>query len=177
MSGRKTGPKFIPLSVRFDRGVDRSGGPDACWPWMRGTSNGYGKISSGGRGHPSLRTHRVAYEFAHGLIPAGLCVCHRCDNPLCCNPAHLFAGTLKDNTQDMLAKGRHGARTKPESTVRGERVLQAKLTEPQVLEIRRRYAAGDVSRRELGAEYGVTQRTIERVVGMQLWKHVRSEAA
>lgn len=79
-------------------------GPDECWPWTGAvTGKGYGKISLAYR---HRNAHRVAFELWHGPIPDGLLVCHRCDNRPCCNPAHLFVGTAKDNAEDMMAKGR-----------------------------------------------------------------------
>jgi hypothetical protein len=77
-----------------------------CWEWQGGTNNiGYGMI----RDDKKMRTaHRVSYEEHNDIkIPAGMCVCHQCDNPLCINPAHLFLGTRKQNTHDMIKKGRH----------------------------------------------------------------------
>lgn len=83
--------------------VDRSAGPDACWPWTGSTSNGYGVIKFDGVQHYA---HRKVAELS-GLVLGDLSVLHRCDNPLCCNPAHLFLGTHDDNMRDMVAKGRH----------------------------------------------------------------------
>jgi hypothetical protein len=81
-------------------------GPD-CWLWAACTANGYGTIGSGGKHGHQLLAHRVAWEMAYGPIPPGLCVLHHCDNRLCVRHGHLFLGTHKDNTQDMMAKGRH----------------------------------------------------------------------
>lgn len=86
--------------------------PDGCWEWLGARlPKGYGFIQgTRWRGedipYRPLRAHRVAYELAVGLIPDGMYVLHRCDNPPCCNPAHLFVGTAKDNARDMVAKGR-----------------------------------------------------------------------
>ena len=89
---------------RFWKKVDRSGGPDACWPWTGCLqSMGYGATHIGRK---YTLAHRASWVWLRGDIPDGMFVCHRCDNPRCCNPAHLFVGTAQDNTDDMLAKGR-----------------------------------------------------------------------
>lgn len=105
-SPRNIGPARAALAAkygtreqRFWSKVDRRG-PDECWPWLAAKSaTRYGVFDK-------TRAHRVAYALTHGLIPEGRIVCHRCDNPPCCNPAHLWLGTPKDNTADMVAKGR-----------------------------------------------------------------------
>src|ERR1700680_5052102 len=96
MSDSKVNPKkgkprtwAQPLSERFWSHVDQSGGPDACWPWLISFAQfGYGQfcIEKG----KMERSHRVAYALTFGAIPEGMCVLHRCDNPACCNPAHLW---------------------------------------------------------------------------------------
>lgn len=109
--------------------VDKSGGPDVCWPWTGARrAEGYGMISDG-NGH-NTGTHRLAWTFTNGPIPAGLFVCHRCDNPPCCNPAHLFLGTNADNARDRADKGRgnahlrsgdrNGMRKRPDAVLRGD---------------------------------------------------------
>lgn len=93
-----------PVDVRFWMNVDRSE-PEVCWEW-RGTSfvgMGYGVFQA----FDEQRAHRVAWVLTHGPIPKGMLVCHRCDNPPCCNPGHLFLGTDGDNMADMVAKGRN----------------------------------------------------------------------
>ena len=80
-------------------------GPDECWEWQAArTVKNYGRLSAGRGVH--LKAHRVAFVLENGPVPDGNCVLHTCDNPSCCNPAHLFAGTFKDNTADMIEKGR-----------------------------------------------------------------------
>lgn len=97
------------LEERFWEKVDKSGGPDACWPWVaavlaRGHEYPYGQFRVGGR---VRKAHQMAYEFATGTrVMPGLVMCHRCDFRLCCNPAHLFPGTQKENMEDASRKGR-----------------------------------------------------------------------
>ena len=84
-----------------------------CIEFMGKRQNkGYGHIGSGGHKGRTLLAHRVAWELANGPIPDGLLVCHRCDNPPCCNPEHLFLGTKSDNALDQIGKGRPWNRTK-----------------------------------------------------------------
>jgi hypothetical protein len=94
---------------RFWDRCDLSGGPDACWPWTGArTSWGYGNTRVDGK---TVGTHRVAWQLTHGPIPAGMSVLHRCDNPPCCNPRHLFLGSPLDNKADSIAKGRDAHRS------------------------------------------------------------------
>jgi hypothetical protein len=93
--------------------------PDECWVWTGAIgSDRYGKMKWRGK---QWGTHRLAYTLANGEIPAGLHVCHRCDNRVCCNPAHLFLGTALDNIRDCIAKGRfirrHSKGLKPQPTL------------------------------------------------------------
>lgn len=100
----KSGPKPKPLADRFWAKVQKAG-PDDCWPWLASRMpKGYGKLGIAST-TPKL-AHRVSWELHYGPIPEGLFVCHRCDNPPCVNPAHLFLGTCTDNLRDMVAKGR-----------------------------------------------------------------------
>lgn len=102
----KPGPKqSIDKSIeRFWAKVDQSGGRYACWPWTGSKKEkGYGQSYFMGT---VMRSHRIAYELAIGPVPDGLMLCHFCDNPACCNPWHLAPGTAKDNTRDMIHKGR-----------------------------------------------------------------------
>lgn len=93
------------LLTTFWKWVDRSD-PDGCWPWtrFRGT-DGYGFLRIGQK---TIRTHRHAWTLTNGPIPSGAEVCHRCDNPPCCRPDHLFLGTHAENMADMVAKNRRG---------------------------------------------------------------------
>jgi endogenous inhibitor of DNA gyrase (YacG/DUF329 family) len=90
-------------AVVFTR-VDQSGGVDACWPWTGPVTKwGYGRAT---RAHRTHNAHRLAYEATHGPVATGQVVMHTCDNRLCCNPAHLKAGTQRENMIDMHSKGR-----------------------------------------------------------------------
>ncbi len=110
------------LSERLWKRVDKSGGADACWPWLGATNNvGYGVIGVGSKkdGTRGLETtHRLAFQLAHGKPFDGLVIMHTCDNPPCCNPAHLHAGSYSDNQQDSIRKGRK-ARRRPTHCVHG----------------------------------------------------------
>lgn len=126
-----------------------------CWEWQGSlTRDGYGLIWRDGK---VARAHRCAYEQMHGPIPAGMVVRHTCDNPPCCNPAHLILGTQLDNLSDMNRKGRH-------NTARGQDHTAAKLTMEQARTIRTRYARRETAGPKLAAEYGVTPTVIYNIV-------------
>lgn len=119
------------LEERFWPKVDRSAGPNGCWPWMASRVKGYGHFGVGSRTDQTNKlviAHRLAWILTHGPVPDGICVCHTCDNPPCCNPAHLWLGTHADNAADREAKGRgnqargdaNGARLRPERLARGD---------------------------------------------------------
>ena len=126
-----------------------------CWAWLGTIHNRYGYFAFRCAGKDnSERAHRVAYEIAREPIPDGLQVCHRCDNPACVNPGHLFVGTQADNMADKTAKGRQ---------VRGVPCSgRAKLTSAQVEAIKERYATSGLTQAQIGEEYGVDQSTISK---------------
>ena len=134
---------------------------NGCIEWAKQRdTDGYGKISI--KNYP-YAVHRVAYEIYNGPIPPGMLVCHKCDNPSCFNPEHLFLGSSKDNLQDMVNKGR-----KP----RGEKVHNSKLTEEQVREIKIRLNAGEkVS--NIAEDYAVHGRAIRLIKDGINWKHIK----
>lgn len=127
---------------------------------------GYTCVYIAGRG--TLAAHRVSYEVYVGPIPDGLILMHSCDNPPCINPKHLRPGTNHENTQDMLAKGRH--RTAPHA--RGRRRNTGKLTPEQVLEIRRLHDVLGVSRAELMHQFGISRSQVGKVVTRFQWKDI-----
>lgn len=140
--------------------------PGGCVVWTRSrTRDGYGNVGYQGI---VLRCHRVSWELAHGQpVPRGWSVLHSCDNPPCVNPAHLRLGTQADNVHDMAQKGR--SRT---GDRRGERNTAAKLTVPQVLAIRSRYAAGNTTYAALGREYEVSWSMIRMIVKGLKWREL-----
>lgn len=150
------------IEERFWSKVDRRG-PDECWEWHAHRNQaGYGRFTPTGRNQQPA--HRIAWVLTHGPIPDGMFVCHHCDNPPCCNPAHLFLGAPVENTQDMIAKERS-------ATPLGEASQFAKLTETDVQEIRRRSAHGD-SYPTLARAFNVHRETIGLIVRRETWKHV-----
>jgi hypothetical protein len=152
------------ITERFWSHVDRQ--PDGCWTWKGGKGR-YNRFSYA-RGK-FAQAHRLAYELTNGPIPPGSLVCHRCDNPACVNPAHLFAGAQTDNMRDMARKGRwrSSVANRP-----GASNPSAKLTDSQVIEIRQRYKQGGVTQRTLAHEYGLHHSTIHLIVSAKKWKHL-----
>ena len=165
-----------PLAQRFLAKVDRRS-DDECWLWlgyrMRPKNRKgiwHGQINTGRRGRSAL-THRVAWELANGPIPPGMNVLHRCDNPGCVNPKHLFLGTQGDNVSDAAAKGRM-----PGPRLIGERNPTAKLTIADVRAIREEAAAG-AAPKALAARFSVTRQNIRSILLGQTWRSVSSKEA
>jgi hypothetical protein len=159
--------RHIPLEKRFWARVEKRG-PSECWLWTAATNGvGYGTIFSGGeRAGRMVLAHRLSFEIHKGTIPKGHYVCHHCDNPRCVNPEHLFAGTPRENTQDMFAKGRWSA-----APIRGAAQAQAKLSDDQVREIRARI--GRVPLRDIAAEFGVSKSLVWNIKAGLNWTHVQ----
>lgn len=141
---------------------------DGCWEWTGATTTGYGSMGNG-QGRTEL-AHRISWRLHFGPIPAGICVCHHCDNPPCVRPDHLFLGTHSDNQRDAGRKGRTTLQRYPELT-RGEAHPRAKLTEAMVREIRRAVSGGE-SGNALARKLGFDPSTIHHVVRRRRWKHV-----
>ena len=133
---------------------------DECWAWI-GAKNekGYGIIGRGPSSSGVDRAHRVSWFIHFGPIPDGLVVCHKCDNPECTNPKHLFLGTLIDNNADMKAKGRH---------VHGE-CSYSKLTRNDVEEIKLFYSTGEYSQYKLAKIYHISRSMIQLIVTGKRW--------
>jgi hypothetical protein len=155
--------------------VDKSS-PDGCWTWTGFlTPQGYGRFCVAGDNHPA---HAYAYELTYGPIPPGLEALHKCDNPPCVRPDHIFIGTQGDNVRDCATKGRiasgdrNGLRVHPEAALCGERNGHAKLTEPQVIAIRSAYVQGGVTLHTLAEQYRCTLSNICCIVNRRTWKHV-----
>lgn len=146
--------------TRFWRKVRKT---DSCWLWT-GTPNrdGYGRFRYGlsnKYGGVEKMAHRVSWELANGAIPEGMVICHKCDNPPCVNPDHLFMGTSLDNSRDRDQKGR---------TLSGERNPISKLTWEKVSLIRTMRAAGS-KQQPLADMFGVSQAVISDIVLGKRW--------
>lgn len=146
--------------TEFWRQVDRSSGPDACWPWTGYAEKGYGHFQWGDR---TVGAHELAVSFTTGAArPDGFDTCHSCDNPLCCNPAHLRFDTRQGNVDDAVSRGRQA---------RGERQGSAKLTEADVLDIRHLAAAGATGT-SLAERYQVSRSLVTEIIRGNRWSHV-----
>lgn len=128
-----------------------------CHIWMGAVTRGYGMQSIEGQRH---RMHRLFYEMHNGPIPDGMVACHRCDNPLCVNPDHIFIGTHADNVADRVKKGRTGDWS-------GEKHPNARLSWRDVVEIRR----SRLSTSKLAAIYGVSQPHVVGIKRGRFWKN------
>ena len=160
---------------------------EGCWDWTAARKTDgdprydYGVICVGSKADNwrIMRAHRLSYELHTGPIPEGMVICHRCDRPCCVNPAHLFVGTMADNTRDMFAKGRHraeqgdqaSAHRKPECLPRGKDHCKAKLNEALVCVIRKLHNDG-LSNPSIARRFGVGINCVRSVVIRRTWKHV-----
>lgn len=150
-----------PLAARFWEKVDRSG---ECWLWTASRDEwGYGRLKTEFGHH----AHRIAYALTNGPIPTGLIVMHHCDTPACVRPDHLFLGTHADNAHDRDRKGRAAKPPKAPGTL----CHFSRLTDAEVIEIRRRYAAG-ARQVDLAAAFGVSDGAIYAVVHERSWRHL-----
>lgn len=137
-----------------------------CWNWQKAkTPHGYGVLRLDGN---LEYAHRYYYKLAYGEIEEGMHICHKCDNPSCVNPEHLFAGTRSDNLSDCVNKGRHVSVFR---NLEGVKNNQSKMTPDKVSEIRQLAKAG-VSQRKIARQFGIAQSTAGAIIRRETWKHV-----
>jgi len=153
--------KQVPVADRFWKFVKKAPG---CWLWAGcRDSRGYGRIGRG-RGVSPYYSHRVSWEIRYGPIPRGMYILHHCDNPRCVRPSHLFIGTQADNMADAAKKGRLAV---------GEKNGNAKLSEQEVLELRRLHATGIYTQAVLAERFRVSQQHVSSVASGRRWAHVQ----
>lgn len=135
-----------------------------CWEWTGSTRYGYGYLFRQiDRKIVTISSHRISWQIHNGSIQEGMQVLHRCDNPPCTNPEHLFLGTQRDNMADKVFKGRHP---------KGIGAPQSKLTDDKIENIRRRYSSWGTTYQKLANEYCVSVCTICNIINRKTWKHV-----
>jgi hypothetical protein len=147
------------------------GAKDDCWEWQGAKAR-----SNWRYGHFRLRgqtksAHRLSFAMHHGEIPDGMFVCHRCDNPPCVNPTHLFAGTHTDNVRDMHSKGRAAV-----PCAEGSKNGHTTMDEDTVRSIRARYRLGE-SQSAIARDLGISHTTVSLMVLRRTWKHIPEEAS
>lgn len=153
-----------PIIVRLNLSVEKT---VTCWNWKkRCNRTGYGVVGIGSRINGSRKTvlaHRLSYQTFIGEIPNGMCVLHRCDNPACIKPSHLFLGTIADNVADMMTKGRH-------NTKRGEDIGTAKLTVSKVVRIKKLF--GRLNDGQIARKFDVSNSIIWNIRKGISWRHI-----
>lgn len=151
---------------RFARRVSTEPTESGCILWTGYIlENGYGQVWVGSADKGMISAHRAAWILAHGEIPDGMCVLHKCDVRSCVNVEHLFLGTKKSNSADMVSKNRQS---------KGEFRYNSKLKEVDVIEARERFQKyGSAEKRRFAKEKGVSRATVDDAVSMRTWKHVK----
>lgn len=139
---------------------------ESCWEWpgWKG-GNGYGRLRHNGR---VVSAHRFAFQLKNGEIGESVCVLHKCDNRLCCNPNHLFSGTRRDNAIDMANKRRNKLNL-------GEANARHKLTSEDVHKIRKMIDSGEYAGQDIAAMFGVAGSLVSKIKHKRLWKHIEDE--
>lgn len=138
---------------------------NGCWEFQGSIRRGYGQFKIENK---NFATHRASYEIFKGKIPKGKFVCHTCDNKICVNPDHLFLGTPLDNMLDKTKKGRGYRPT-------GEKHHKAKLTERDVLKIRKMYKFFKTPHRRIAEYFKVSRNNVTNIINKKFWKHVGDE--
>lgn len=160
----------LPTMPTKDRLLDNVAVNNAtgCWEWIGCKRGGYGRTIIGSRKdgtRKAITAHRLSYLIFHGEIPEGMEVCHRCDNPSCINPDHLFVGTRKDNIDDRERKSRNIVKV-------GEEQPCAKLSKKAVKDARWEHAYHGTSFQKLADRYGVSKKTMQNAINGVTWKCV-----
>lgn len=166
MKGPKPVDPMIRLLAKINKeGIQQPHMATRCWKWS-GTKDpkGYGKILYNKK---IIGAHRLSYILHISEIPDNIYVCHKCDNPECCNPEHLIAGTQSENIQDMVNKNRQ----RKNYDINGENNPAAKLTAKQVLEIRN-LAQQKIKRKTIAQTFGVSLALIEKIISRSVWNHI-----
>lgn len=148
--------RFVDINTinRFWSKIEKG---ESCWNWKSAIqSKGYGSFSIGGK---TFSAHRISYELSKGKIPEGLCVLHKCDNRRCVNPEHLFLGTTRDNSLDMVKKGRMSPN-----------FITRKLNRNQVEMVRLMYQQSKTPYRKIGSLFGISPRTVGAIINYEIWK-------
>jgi transposase-like protein len=170
ISFRPAHAPYQPIEPRFWKFVEKT---DTCWIWTGAKdSSGYGYICCNGK---NTKAAQVSWQIHIGPLPKGLWILHKCDNPPCVKPDHLFLGTSKDNVQDMVNKGRNRSLidlNEPARFARGERHGHAKLTDTLVREMRALRANNHLTYASIAKKYGVSFTTAYQAVNKQNWKHI-----
>ena len=138
---------------------------DGCWAWLckAHSKEGYARIDTTVNGvRYRILAHRASWIIHNNSVPKFL-ILHKCDNPICTNPSHLFEGTDLDNSNDKCLKNRQ---------TRGEEVFSSKLSELQIFQVRADYATGKFTQRELGKKYGLNHCNICSILNRKTWSHV-----
>lgn len=162
------------LDDRFWTKVNKNA-PSGCWEWTANKNRGgYGMFRPGGLAN-KMSSHRLSWENSNRRLLPGECVLHHCDNPKCVNPKHLFVGSKKDNTQDMMNKGRHRYKASgvPPPHYKGSLNPRSKMTEIDVRKYREALASGEKTLRGLAREIGVDVKTLSNMRDSKTWKHVK----
>ena len=161
--------KSMPMFERFLEKINFHT-ENGCWEWMGFLENGYGGIVE--NHSKKYKAHRISYEIFFGVKPQEKFVCHKCDNPGCVNPSHLFIGTVNDNNQDKVKKGR-------QTSFPGSKNPQSKLDETIARKIKQETVVGDrvgynngSNVKEIAKKYNVHTETVRLIARGITWKHI-----